>query len=101
MKSMPLTDPPPEEPAGTAEAISFVRGLYEHHGDAKALRNYVDGLRPGRLQRIARRIMMDIMKAPQGGAEAGPTPEEPGRAAPGQTTARPRSTARRRPAREP
>jgi hypothetical protein len=100
MKSIPLTDPP-SEPAATEEAISFVRGLYKHRGDEKALNNYVDGLRPGRLQSIARRIMMDIMKAPQGDAEASPAAEEPGRAAPRRTTARRRLTARRRPAREP
>jgi hypothetical protein len=101
MKNIPLPGPPPEEPASSEEAISFVQGLHKRRGDEKALREYVNGFRRGRRQRIARRIMMDIMKAPQGDMAANSSTEKSGRAATARLRARSGPARRRRPTREP
>lgn len=101
MKSKPLPDAPPGDVAGTEQALDFVHGLRERRGDKAAIKKYVDDFPLVTLQGFARRIMMDVLKAPQGETEASLAPEEPRRAEPKRTTARRRSTARRRPAREP
>jgi hypothetical protein len=101
MKSKPLPEAPLGDVAGTEEALDFVRGLQKRRRDKAAVEKYIDEFPLGTLQGFARRIMMDVLKAPRGGTEASPAPEETGRAEPRRTTARPRSTARRRPAREP
>jgi hypothetical protein len=101
MQNKPLPDAPIVQAASKEEALQFVRGLQERRRDAEAVKEYVDELPLGRLQSIGRRIMMDVMKAPQSVAEAKSAPEDSGRPEPRRGTARPGSTPRRRPARGP
>ena len=106
MKNKPLPGAPLGEAVGTEEALGFVRGLQTRRRDKDALKQFVDDVPLGTLQRIDRRIMMDIMKAPPEGApvanakKAEPADPEP---APATRRGRARSgaTGRRRPAREP
>lgn len=107
MKNTPLRDAPLAEPAETERALSFVRELWERRRDKKLVKDYLDRLPYGELQGIGRRIMMDIMKAPPGGAP-GPSAtsaesesKEPVRAAPRRGRAKPGGTGRQRPARKP
>lgn len=101
MKNKQLPDAQLGEAAATEQALDFVRGLQRRGPDKEAVKKYIDEFPLGKLQSIARRIMMDVLKSPQGDSEVSPAPEEPGRAAPRRTTARPRPTARRRRVREP
>jgi hypothetical protein len=65
MKTKPLPDAPLEEAAGTEQALDFVRGLQRRRADKTAVKKYIDGFSLGTLQSVARRIMMDVLKAPQ------------------------------------
>jgi len=92
---------------GTAEALGFVRGLQTRRRDKDALKQFVDDVPLGTLQRIGRRIMMDLMKAPPQGApvpnaeKVEPANQEPAPATPRHGKERSGATGRRRPAREP
>jgi hypothetical protein len=107
VKNNPLPNPPISETADSKEALEFVRGLQKEYYDKRPVdqqafvEQYLDRFTRGELRGIGRRILMDILKRPQISTEAGPAPAPSGRAARRRTTARSRSTTRRRPAREP
>ncbi len=100
MKNKPLPPAPPIEAAETKTALDFVSGLQQlrkKSGDVDdaAIQKYLDKFSIGTLQRIARRIMMDIMKGPKGGAAA-PKPDKaaPARKASGGKKAEKRASKR-------
>jgi hypothetical protein len=80
MKNKPLPSPAPVGPASRAEVERFLKGLQEFRGkgidqadideadvknyDEAGVKAYLDKMSVGSQQGIARRIMMDIMKAP-------------------------------------
>jgi hypothetical protein len=81
MRNKPLPSPPPVAPATRAEVGRFLKGLQEFRAksidvetpideadvkkyDEAGVKKYLDNMRGGSLQSIARRIMIDIMKSP-------------------------------------
>jgi hypothetical protein len=70
MRNRPLSSPPPVPPATRSEVDQFLKGLQEFRAkDGKAvdeagIKQYLDKMTVGSQQAIARRIMMDILKAP-------------------------------------
>jgi hypothetical protein len=83
MENKKLTAAPPVKPATRDEALEFLKGLQrfqieeDEPVDDVAVREYLSKFPLGSLQGIARRIMMDIMKAPI----ADVTPEDSGKPA--------------------
>jgi hypothetical protein len=96
-------------PATSEEAQAFVRELYKRGGkrtlaDQARVADFVNNLPLGTLKGIARRIMMDILKAPppppgagprgarklqRGGKRKKPSPPRPQKAKPAARKARP------------
>jgi len=84
MENKKLLAAPPVKPATRDEALRFLKGLQQFQieedepVDDVAVREYLSKFPLGSLQGIARRIMMDIMKAPIDDV----TPESPAKPAP-------------------
>jgi hypothetical protein len=70
MRNRPLSSPPPVPPATRSEVDQFLKGLQEFRAmegkavDEAGIKQYLDKMTVGSQQAIARRIMMDILKAP-------------------------------------
>jgi hypothetical protein len=73
MKNKPSRLAPLVEPATTKEALDFVHGLQRVRKKSRAaveeaqIEAYINQFSLGTLKSIARRIMIDIMKAPSSG----------------------------------
>jgi hypothetical protein len=70
MRNRPLSSPSPVAPASREQVDKFLKGLQEFQAkgdnpiDEAGVKAYLDKMTVGSQQGIARRIMMDIMKAP-------------------------------------